>query len=74
MRTNDQLLADLKASKELGLPFELTAEERARAFGDAEWPNRDTTVRIKEMCLRYKAGLALSKSDVKEVKKYLKGI
>ena len=52
MRTNDQLLADLKASKELGLPFELTAEERARAFGDAEWPNRDTTTRIKEMCLR----------------------
>ena len=73
MRTNDQLLADLKASKELGFPFELTAEERARAFGDTEWPNRDTTSRIKEMCLRYKAGLALSKSDIKEVKKYLKG-
>jgi hypothetical protein len=73
MRTNDQLLADLKASKELGLPFELTTEERARAFGDAEWPNRDTTSRIKEMCLRYKAGLALSKSDIKEVKKHLKG-
>ena len=53
--------------------IELTAEERARAFGDAEWPNRDTTARIKEMCLRYKTGLALSKSDVKEVKKYLKG-
>ena len=73
MRTNDQLLADLKASKELGLPFELTVEERARAFGDAEWPNRDTTARIKEMCLRYKAVLALSKSDIKEVKKHLKG-
>jgi len=73
MRTNDQLLADLKASKELGLPFVLTAEEKVRAFGDAEWPNRDTTARIKEMCLRYKAGLVLSKSDIKEVKKHLKG-
>ena len=73
MRTNDQLLIDLKASKELGLPFELTAEERARAFGDAEWPYRDTTERIKEMCRRYKDGLALSKSDIKEVKKHLKG-
>jgi len=73
MRTNDQLLADLKASKELGLPFVLTAEEKARAFGDAEWPNRDTTARIKEMCLRYKAGLTLSKSDIKEVKKHLRG-
>ena len=73
MTTNDQLLADLKTSKELGLPFELTVEERVRAFGDAEWPNRDTTARIKEMCLRYKAGLALSKSDTKEVRKHLKG-
>jgi hypothetical protein len=73
MRTNDQLLADLKTSKKLGLPFELTAEERARAFGDAEWPNRDMTARITEMCRRYKLGLALSKGDVKEVKKYLKG-
>ena len=73
MRTNDQLLADLKASKELGLPFELTAEERARAFGDADWPNRDKTSRIVEMCNRYKQGLALSKSDIKEVKKHLKG-
>jgi hypothetical protein len=74
MRTHDQLLADLKVSKKLGLPFELTAEERARAFGDGEWPKRDMTIRIKEMCVRYKAGLALSKSDIKEVKKHLKGI
>ena len=73
MRTHDQLLADLKTSKELGLPFELTAEEKAKAFGDADWPNRDTTARITEMCKRYKEGLKLSKSDIKEVKKFLKG-
>ena len=73
MRTNNQLLADLKTSKELGLLFELTAEEKARAFGDADWPNCDMTARIKEMCKRYKDGLALSKNDIKEVKKHLKG-
>ena len=72
MRTYDELLADLKLSKELGVPFELTPEEKARAFGDVEYSMRDTTARIKEMCLRYKTGLALSKSDIKEVKKYLK--
>jgi hypothetical protein len=72
MRTYDELLADLKLSKELGVPFELTPEEKARAFGDVEYSMRDTTARIKEMCIRYTTGLALSKSDIKEVKKYLK--
>ena len=72
MRNYVQLLADLKASKELGVPFELTPEEKAKAFGDVEYSMRDTTARITEMCKRYKEGLALSKSDIKEVKKYLK--
>lgn len=72
MRTYDELLADLKLSKELGVPFELTPEEKAKAFGDVEYSMRDTTERIKEMCRRYKAGSALSKSDIKEVKKFLK--
>ena len=74
MRTHEQLIAEIQYRKENNLPrIELTAEERARAFGDAQWPNRDITARIKEMCLRYKTGLALSKSDIKEVKKFLKG-
>jgi len=74
MRTHEQLIAEIQYRKENNLPrIELTAEERARAFGDAQWPNRDTTARIKEICLRYKTGLALSKSDIKEVKKFLKG-
>ena len=74
MRTHEQLIAEIQYRKENNLPrIELTAEERAKAFGDAQWPNRDTTTRIKEMCLRYKTGLALSKSDIKEVKKFLKG-
>ena len=73
MRNYDQLLADLKLSKELGLPFELTPKEKAKAFGDVEYSMRDTTARITEMCKRYKEGLALSKSDIKEVKKHLRG-
>ena len=72
MRTYDQLLEELKLCKQLGTRLELTPEEKARAFGDVEYSMRDTTARIKGMCLRYKAGLALSKSDIKEVKKYLK--
>ena len=73
MRTYDELLAELKLCKKLGLKFELTAEEKAKAFGDVEYSMRDTTARIKEMCQRYKNGLALSKSDIKEVKRFLKG-
>ena len=74
MRTYDELKAEIKLRKELGLPrIELTSAERARAFGDADWPNRDRNARINEMCKRYQDGLPLSKSDIKEVKRFLKG-
>jgi len=74
LRTYDELKAEIKLRKELGLPpIQLTAEERARAFGDADWPNRDKNARINEMCKRYQDGLPLSKSDIKEVKKFLRG-
>ena len=74
MRTYDELKAEIKLRKELGLPrIELTSEERARAFGDADWPNRDKNARINVMCKRYQDGLPLSKSDVKEVKRFLRG-
>ena len=74
MRTYDELKAEIKLRKELGLPrIELTSEERARAFGDADWPNRDKNARINVMCKRYQDGLPLSKSDIKEVKRFLKG-
>ncbi len=74
MRTYDELKAEIKLRKELGLPrIELTSEERARAFGDADWPNRDKNARINVMCKRYQDGLPLSKSDIKEVKRFLRG-
>jgi hypothetical protein len=74
LRTYDELKAEIKLRKELGLPrIELTSEERARAFGDADWPNRDKNARINVMCKRYQDGLPLSKSDIKEVKRFLKG-
>ena len=74
MRTYDELKAEIKLRKELGLSrIELTSEERARAFGDADWPNRDKNARINVMCKRYQDGLPLSKSDIKEVKRFLRG-
>lgn len=73
MRTIEQLKTEIAIRKELGLPrIELTLEERARAFGDSSLVNRDKDARIKTMADRYKNGLSLSKSDIKEVKKYLK--
>jgi len=74
LRTYDELKAEIKLREELGLPrIELTSEERARAFGDADWPNRDKNARINVMCKRYQDGLPLSKSDIKEVKRFLRG-
>lgn len=73
MRTIEQLKAEIEIRKQLGLPrIELTPEERARAFGDVDYSNRDRDDRLKTMVVRYNNGLSLSKSDIKEVKKYLK--
>ena len=73
MRTYDQLITEIQLRKIMGLPrIELTAEERARSFGDVNLKNRDRNTRIQEMIYRFKNGLKLSKSDTKEVKKYLK--
>ena len=73
MRTYDQLITEIQYRKENNLPrIELTAEERARSFGDVNLANRDRNNRIQEMIYRFRNGLKLSKSDTKEVKKYLK--
>jgi hypothetical protein len=75
MRTYEELVAEMKMRKELGLPrLVLTPEEKARAFGDVEWSKRDPNSRIETMVDRFKKGLKLSKSDIKEVKRYLKGV
>jgi hypothetical protein len=75
MRTIEQLKAEIEIRKQLGLPrLELTPEERARAFGDVGYSNRDKDARIKTMVDRYKNGLSLSNIDIKEVKKYLKQV
>jgi hypothetical protein len=75
MRSYDQLLNEIKIRRELGLPrIELTAEERIRAFGDLSLANRDKDLRIKTMVDRYNNGLSLSNHDIKEVRKYLRGL
>ena len=75
MRSHSELLEEIRIRKELGLPrIELTLEERARAFGDPSLINRDRDLRIKTMVDRYNNNLSLSKSDIKEVRKYLKGL
>jgi hypothetical protein len=74
MRTYEDLKKEMKLRKALGLPrITLTPKEKVRAFGDTEWPNRDPNPRIELMVQRFKEGLKLSKSDLKEVKQYLKG-
>jgi hypothetical protein len=74
LRTYDELKAEMELRRVLGLPrIELTAEEKARAFGDVEWSKRNPNARIETMCQRYQDGLPLSKSDVKEVKRFLRG-
>lgn len=74
MRTHDELLAEIKLRKLLGLPrIELTVEEKARAFGDKDWAKRNPNARLETMCQRYQDGLPLSKSDIKEVKRFLRG-
>ena len=74
MRTYDELKAEMELRRVLGLPrIELTAEEKARAFGDVEWSKRNPNARIETMCQRYQDGLPLSKSDIKEVKRFLRG-
>ena len=74
MRTYDELKAEMELRKILGLPrIQLTPEEKARAFGDVEWSKRNPNARIETMCQRYQDGLPLSKSDIKEVKRFLRG-
>jgi len=74
MRTYEDLIKEMKLRKALGLPrITLTPEEKARAFGDTEWPKRNPNARIELMVQRFKDGLKLSRSDLKEVKQYLKG-
>jgi hypothetical protein len=65
LQKSDQAAADSKDK--------LTAEEKARAFGDVEWSKRNPNARIETMCQRYQDGLPLSTSDVKEVKRFLRG-
>ena len=74
MRTHEELIAEIKFRKENNLPrIELTSEEKARAFGDITWSQSNRrSERLDGMVERYKLGLPLSKSDIKEVKRYLR--
>jgi hypothetical protein len=73
MRTIKQLKQEIALRKELDLPhIVLTLEERARAFGDSSYSNRDKDLRIKMMIERQSQGLKLSRDDLKELRKCLK--
>lgn len=75
MRTIEQLKQEIAIRKELGLPrIELTIEEKKRAFGDCEYNYRDNSARIQGMIDRLSQDLRLSRSDLKELKNYLKVI
>lgn len=73
MRTHQQMLAEIQMRKELGLPrIELTAEERARAFGDTT--ERDPYAFEKMLVERMQSGLPMSIAYKRMAKQYLKGI
>jgi hypothetical protein len=74
MRTHQQLLDEIELRKVLGLPrVQLTEAERARAFGDQNWADRDAFAREKELVERLQAGLPMSHADKKLAKQYLRG-
>lgn len=65
------MLDEMAYRKAAGLPrIELTAAEKARAFGDAEYRQRPG--RAESLVERLKAGLPLSISDRREAKRLLK--
>lgn len=74
MRTYQQLLDEIELRKALGLPrIQLTEAERARAFGDQDWADRDPFAREKMLVERLQAGLPMSHADKKLAKQFLKG-
>jgi len=71
MRTHQQLLAEIKMREELGLPrIELTAEERARAFGDTT--ERDPYAYDKMLVERLQQGLPMSVADKRRAEQFLR--
>ena len=73
MRTHQQLLAEIKMREEFGLPrIELTAEERARAFGDASLADRDPYAYEKGLVERMQQGLPMSVADKRRAKQFIK--
>jgi len=73
MRTHAELLREIDLRRLLGLPrIQLTAEERARAFGDQQWADKEDYDEF--LAKRYLEGLAMSKSDKSRARKYLKGL
>ena len=73
MRTHDELMREIDLRRLLGLPrIQLTAEERARAFGDPQWADKEDYDQF--LAKRYVEGLAMSKSDKSRARKYLKSL
>lgn len=71
MRTHQELLAEIKLRKELGLPrIELTEEERRAAFGDTT--KRDPYALEKAMVERLQSGLPMSIASRRMAKQFLK--
>jgi len=73
VRTHQQLLAEIKMRKELGLPrIELTAEERVEQFGDTAWVDRDPYAYEKGLVERMQQGLPMSIADKRRAKQFLR--
>lgn len=71
MRTHQQLLDEIAVRRSLGLPrIELTAEERARAYGDTHWANHDDHRHV--LAQRLRDGLPMSLSDKRRARQFLK--
>jgi hypothetical protein len=73
VRTHQQLLAEIKMRKELGLPrIELTEEERVEQFGDTAWGDRDPYAYEKGLVERMQHGLPMSIADKRRAKQFLR--
>ena len=73
MRTHQEMMAEIELRKALGLPrIELTPQERARAFGDAEWPERDLDSYDKMLAQRLTDGLPMSQADKRRARQFMR--
>ena len=73
MRTIEEINEEIAVRKALGLPrITLTAEERARAFGDPALAHKKPYAYEQFLVERLQKGLPMSIADKKMARRYLK--